>query len=317
MFVTMQLATYIKDLLYRYECVIIPGFGAFLTQHHPAKIDAGGHNFHPPGKTLSFNRQLQTNDGLLANHLASVEDCGYETALQRIRNFTGKLSLELSEGKTVSLDKIGDFTLNPEGSVQFFPLENQNFSTASFGLSSFSSPQILREVYKNEVEELEEKVPLLFTPERRTTRPYLKYAAVGLLALLATGLGGLKIYEGTVEKHNFAEKQQANILVEEEIQEATFVIDNPLPAIQLMLEKETGKYHVMAGAFRIEANADKKVSQLIDKGFHARRIGKNKYGLHQVVYSSHAGRLDALKALRTIKHTENKSAWLLVNELSK
>ena len=33
MFVFMQLATYISDLLYRYECVIIPGFGAFLTQY--------------------------------------------------------------------------------------------------------------------------------------------------------------------------------------------------------------------------------------------------------------------------------------------
>ena len=71
----MQITTYINDLLYRYECVIIPGFGALLTQYHSARIDSDTHVLFPPSKTLSFNRQLQTNDGLLANHIASVEKC--------------------------------------------------------------------------------------------------------------------------------------------------------------------------------------------------------------------------------------------------
>jgi len=62
----MQLATYIKDLLYRYECVIIPGFGAFLTQYQSATINSANNSIFPPGKQVSFNRQLQTNDGLLA-----------------------------------------------------------------------------------------------------------------------------------------------------------------------------------------------------------------------------------------------------------
>ena len=67
----MQLSPYIKDLLYRYECVIIPGFGAFLANYTSATIDADSSTFYPPGKTISFNIQLQTNDGLLANYVAS------------------------------------------------------------------------------------------------------------------------------------------------------------------------------------------------------------------------------------------------------
>ncbi len=311
----MQLATYINDLLYRYECVIIPGFGAFLTQYHSAKIDTD--TFYPPGKTLSFNRQLQTNDGLLANYVASVENCSYETALQKIRNFTGKLSLQLSEGETVSLKRIGEFFLNGEKSVQFLPSEKENFSTASFGLSSFVSHKINREVYKENVRTLEEKTPILFTPERRTAKPYLRYAAVGLIAIAITGLGGLKIYEGQVQKHNFAEKQKADMLVESQIQEATFVIESPLPAINVTLPKQIGKYHIVAGAFRIEDNAHKKIAQLTAKGFSPKLIGKNKYGLHQVVYSSYEDRLEALQSLRSIKRTENKDAWLLVQELKK
>ena len=63
----MQLETYISDLLYRYECVIIPEFGAFLTQPVSAKVDISSNTFYPPKKVLSFNEQLKNNDGLLAN----------------------------------------------------------------------------------------------------------------------------------------------------------------------------------------------------------------------------------------------------------
>ncbi|WP_290629154.1 SPOR domain-containing protein [Altibacter sp.] len=312
---SMQLATYIHDLLYRYECVIIPGFGAFLTHYHSAHIDAEDQTFYPPGKTLAFNRQLQTNDGLFANYVASVEGCSYETALQKIRNFTGKLSLKLSEGETVVLPKIGEFQLNTEGSVQFTPSVSENYSAASFGLSSFISAQISRDVHNKEVDVLLEKAPISFSPEKRTAVPYLKYAAVGLIAIALTGFGGMKWYENEVQKYNFAEKQKANTLVENQIQEATFVITNPLPTLSLTLPKETGKYHVVAGAFRIEENATKKIHQLTDKGYTPRLIGKNRYGLHQVIYSSHEQRLDALRALYTIQQTENKDAWLLVQEL--
>ncbi len=317
MFVYMQLATYISDLLYRYECVIIPGFGAFLTQYQSAKIDVNTHTFTPPGKAVMFNRQLQTNDGILANYVANVENCSYTLALQKIRNFTGELSLQLSEGNTVRLENVGDFHLNEERAVQFQPSENGNFSTAAFGLGSFTTQEISREVYRKEVKALEEKAPIHFTPERRTAPAYLKYAAIGLLAITLAGFGGMKFYEGQVQDHNFAEKQKAESLVESQIQEATFVFDNPLPAVRINVPKEQGKYHIVAGAYRIEANAQKKIDQLVAKGFTPKAIGVNRYGLHQVIYSSHEDRLEALRALRTIKTTESKDAWLLVKELDK
>jgi len=308
----VQLATYIQDLLYRYECVIIPGFGAFLTQYQSARIDGESQTLYPPGKTIAFNRQLQTNDGLLANYIASVDGSTYETALSKLRHFTGTLSLQLSEGETVTLENIGAFYLNKEQSVQFIPSEKGNFSTASFGLHSFVSKEITREATLKDA--VEEEVPMLFTPERRE-RPYLKYAAIGLIALSVAGLGGVKLYESKVEQHNFVERQKADSLVEKQIQEATFVIKNPLPAVSLTVPKQTGKYHIVAGAFRIEENAHKKIEQLKEKGFAARYIGENRYGLHQVVYSSHKDRLEALQNLRTVKNTENKAAWLLVQEL--
>ncbi|MDA9587069.1 SPOR domain-containing protein, partial [Flavobacteriaceae bacterium] len=34
----MQLSVYIEELLYKYECVTIPHFGAFLTRYLPAQV---------------------------------------------------------------------------------------------------------------------------------------------------------------------------------------------------------------------------------------------------------------------------------------
>ena len=125
----------------------------------------------------------------------------------------------------------------------------------------------------------------------------------------------MKLYENSVHNHNYVEKQRADSLIENQIQEATFIIDNPLPTINLTVKKSVGKYHVIAGAFRIESNAYKKISQLKEKGYEAMMIGVNKYGLHQVAYSSFEDRNEAGRALKQIQKVDNADAWLLVQKI--
>lgn len=311
----MQLSQHIKDLLYRYECVIIPGFGAFLTQYQSARIDTNTHTFYPPSKTLSFNRQLQTNDGILANYIAVIENSSYETSLQQLRKFTSDLSMKLINGETIVLKNIGELYLNEEQSVQFDPSENINYNTHSFGLAQFVSPIINREVQKEIVETKADKVPIYIGSEKRFVPKYFKYAATAIIAVSIAGLGSMKLYENSVQNYNYVEKQRADSLIENQIQEATFVIDNPLPTINLTVKRTTGNYHVIAGAFRIKTNADKKINQLREKGFDAKMIGINKYGLHQVAYSSFEDRIEATRSLRQIKRTDNSDAWLLVQQI--
>ena len=87
-----------------------------------------------------------------------------------------------------------------------------------------------------------------------------------------------------------------------------------MPSITLQVAKEVQNYHVVAGAFRIEENAHKKVAQLQASGFEAELLGKNRYGLHQVSYASFSTREEASAALAKIKQTEAPEAWLLVTE---
>ncbi len=311
----MQLETYISDLLYRYECVIVPEFGAFLTQRESAKVHESTNAFYPPKKILSFNEQIQKNDGLLVHYIADVEKIPFEAALNKIQKRIKSLKSYLIQGETLTFDNIGEMFLNSEGKIQFEPSYHLNYLTDAFGLSQFVSPSVTREVYKEEVEELEETIPLTFTPEKRKARPYLRYAAVALIALTIGSVGMSRFYVNQIETHNQLAQEEANKQLEHKIQEATFIIDNPLPAVTLNVDKQSGRYHIVAGAFRVEANSAKKVNQLQKLGYDARIIGVNKYGLHEVVYQSFEDRIEALQALRKIRYNHNKAAWLLVKEL--
>ncbi|MBQ0741092.1 SPOR domain-containing protein, partial [Aquimarina celericrescens] len=79
-----------------------------------------------------------------------------------------------------------------ENTLQFEPAQGVNYLTEAFGLQSFASPAIRREIYKKEVEAIEEVAPLTFTPEKRQERPYLQYAAVAAIVLGIGGFFGLK-----------------------------------------------------------------------------------------------------------------------------
>ncbi|GGD16502.1 HU domain-containing protein [Hyunsoonleella pacifica] len=310
----MQLETFISDLLYRYECVIVPDFGAFLTERQSATINKDTNSFYPPRKVIAFNEQIQNNDGLLARYISDVEKIPFEVAVKKIKKRVKILKSYLTQGETITFNNIGEIIFNNEGKIVFEPSYNLNYLTNAFGLSQFTSEAITREVYKETVTAIEEAAPIVITPEKRKNRGYFKYAAVALIALTLGGVLASKYYVGEIEEHNMLAEAQAKQQLDSTIQKATFSL-NPLPAITLNVTKQTGNYHIVAGAFRVEENCDKKVAQLKAEGFSARKIGANRYGLHQVVYASYEGRLDALKALKNIKRTHNKDAWLLVEKL--
>ena len=310
----MQLETYISDLLYRYDCVVVPSFGAFITNRVSAVVNESTQTFYPPKKVLSFNEQLQGNDGLLINYFAEVEKIPYQVAQEKLSKIVKSLKSFLIAGETIQLKNIGELQLNSDGKIVFEPSHKINYLTDAFGLSQYNYAIIERQKEVIAKKTLEKEPIPLVKPEKKKV-PYIKYAAAAVLILALGGFAGVKLYNNSIERHNLQAIEEANKELDNKIQEATFVIENPLPAIHLELEKQSGNYHIVAGAFRVKANSQKKVDPLKDKGYKARIIGLNKYGLHEVVYSSYEDRLEALRALRTIRREHNADAWLLVKKL--
>ena len=310
----MKIELYISQLLYRYQCVTVPGFGAFLTEFQSTQLDEMSHSFYPPKKMVSFNPFIKNNDGLLANHLAEVEKIPYETAVSAIHNEVSHWKTKIQELGNFSIKNIGDFSLNAENNIVFVPADQINYLKESFGLSIFVSPSIKREVYKEQVLQLEEVTPIIFTPERKRNYSALKYAAVFLISAGIAGTVGYKFYEKKIAEETLVVQSNVQKKVNQKIQEATFYISNPLPSVTLAVPAKKLPYHVVAGAFRIESNAEKHHQRLLKLGFKAERLSPNKHGLFPVLYGSYSSYSEAQQVMRDIHKLENKDAWLLIQE---
>lgn len=312
----MQIEKHISDLLYRYQCVTVPGFGAFLTETVSAHVTGSASSFFPPKKVVSFNANVKNNDGLLANHVALQEKMSYELAVIKIGDVVNEWTYMLQNRNRVVLKNIGEISVNNEMNWVFEPANTINYLTDSFGLTPFVSPEITREVLKQEVEALEEKAPIIFTPERKKDYSYLKYAAIFVVMLGAGGFGYKTYYDQQIETKTLAVQKKVQEKVQQQIQEATFVISAPVEAVELSVAapvEEKMPYHLVAGAYRSEENANKAISELKAAGFeNAKMLPMNKHNLYPVVYGSFKNLNEAQTERKNIQKSHNAEAWLLI-----
>ena len=291
----MNLDKYIEDLLYRNECVVIPNFGAFITSVNSANLNNEG-VFTPPSKSISFNKKIKKNDGVLANYIAELNNISFDEAMKLIKLNVSNFNNDILNKKDIVFSKVGVISIK-EGLTEFTSYTNINYLKDSFGLSSVSSSFIKRN---------KKKVPF---------SNFSKYAATLIVGLLISSF----VYNNELNKiaqKNIIAYQQADLLIEKEIQKATFVIENPLPLVKMIVKENIGGFHVVAGSFSVEENSFTRLKQLKNKGYKARKIGQNKFGLFQVAYSSFHTRSDADMALEQIRIFDNKAAWILNKEIN-
>lgn len=182
----IQIDIYISDLLYRYDCVVIPEFGGFVANYASAKIQAVQHKIVPPSKQLSFNKNLKTNDGLLSKHIAERRSISYEEANEFIRSFVNQSIEGLNKGDKIRIEKVGVLHLDPERNIQFTAEEQNDYLLDSFGLGALRVQPIKREGAKERIEEQIQKViPFSDDQEKKKKRAYWPAAAMLILLLVA------------------------------------------------------------------------------------------------------------------------------------
>lgn len=312
----MKIEHYISQLLYRYQCVTVPGFGAFLTEIQSAQLQENSHSFFPPKKQLSFNSYLKNNDGLLANHIAQSEKINYEVSVSVIENQVYEWKIRLQEMGSISLKNIGEIVVNSEKNLVFIPHEHTNYHTESFGLTSYVSPAIKREVYKQEVELLEEKAPIAFTPEKRGNS-FLKYAAIFVFGSSIVGAGGYlgnNFYQNKIASETLLVETKVQQKINQKIQEATFFIPGPIieeVKNNIVVEKNKS-YHLVAGVYNKAFFANQYCEELQKLGYDAQKLEANKYGLYTVLYGSYSTNEEAVAALQSIQQGHNKKAWIMI-----
>lgn len=166
----MKVLQYISDLLLEHDCVIVPGFGAFIANHIPASIQPVIHSFVPPHKEILFNSGLKHNDGLLASYISRKEKISYDEAWAVISNFVFECNRQLKENRKLEFPRVGTIIPDQYDFPQFSQDTEHNFLLSSYGLTSFISPAIQREG-------IEKRIEKVFS-ENRTIRSERKSSGV-------------------------------------------------------------------------------------------------------------------------------------------
>ena len=138
----ISMIEHIEYLMLSNDCVVVPGFGAFIAQYTSSNNCAKNSTFTSPKRSISFNASINHNDGLLANSIAKKALIPYAEALKQIEKSTTICRQALSDGSEVPFGRLGFFISNAEGHIEFIPFHHELANDDFFGLQSFSFPTL-------------------------------------------------------------------------------------------------------------------------------------------------------------------------------
>ncbi|HUW92234.1 MAG TPA: SPOR domain-containing protein [Bacteroidales bacterium] len=314
---------YIRELLFGHDCVIVPGFGAFIGNFTPARIDREEGMFYPPAKKITFNRHLTTNDGLLIGHLSVRKGLSYGEAREIVTEYADVLRRRISVREQVSLEHIGTFSTNREGTIIFEPDMDANYLLTSYGLDSYHRRPVADFDIRKRVLELPEK-PSVRQP---SVKRLLTRAAViiPLLVTMALVPFNNKIFKGKVAESTLnplataelefnraqingeagAAKIDSEVTVSSEANVDPAVIEPVVkeePETVFIPAQPAFRYMLITGSFQTESNALTMVEKLRSKGYNP-EVAAGPGGflrVSAVTFESFAEAKTALASLNTV-----------------
>ena len=269
----MDITLYIRELLFGHDCVIVPDFGGFIGNYNTARIDKSTGEFLPPVKKISFNKNLNSNDGLLIGKISEANGIDFSEARTIVAKYVSELHRKLNSGETVVFEHIGTFVNNHEGNVQFEPDDKANYCLSSFGLESFQCfPLEGYEVRKRVLKPIDDEVI-----KRVHLRKILWRAAVivPLLGLMVAAPLKTDLFKSKVEISTLNPLATAELEHNREAINNSALTENVtiIPSVEIsnvlepVVEEITVQYQLITGSFKSAANAQKQVEALAKSGF--------------------------------------------------
>jgi hypothetical protein len=275
----VDVTAHIRELLFGHDCVIVPGFGGFIGNYTPARIDRSTDTFYPPVKKISFNRNLNHNDGLLVGKISGSNKINYGDARNLVEEFVAGIRKKLEKGEKVVFDNIGSFVNNHEGNIQFEPDSSFNYHLDSYGLEPFQCLPLEGYDVRKRILRNIEKDPV----KQASIRKIMWRAAVivPLLSLivavsLKTELFRTKVEATTMNPLVTAEFENNKKAVDESNSiRAPQIKENAKPVftevstaeVAVPVATSVSAYYVITGSFKSKENAESQLNMLKEEGF--------------------------------------------------
>lgn len=320
-----DLNKYISGLLFIHDCVILPGFGGFISNYKNAKLDDLSYTLHPPKKDILFNKNLTYNDGLLINYLSRNLSISYREAEDLVKTEVQKAWFALEEENEVVFEGIGKFEYDKSKNLSFTPNVTENYLTESYGLSSFRFPPLNYEKSAQTLNSSYNSIEM-----NNGFRQTLKWAAiaipiVGILALVpyvknnkqeVANLGfTIENEDIPIENTHSAMVSDTNIsgMINQTTDKRTalFYAEEPkIPIKKPELENKT--FFIIGASYKDVKNANQHAEEFAAKGYNTQVIETN--NLFRVSIASFDSKVNALHELRRLRNTEqNDNVWLYAN----
>lgn len=329
---------YIHELLQTHNCVIIPNFGGFVCNYKPAKLI--NNIWQPPYKQVAFNEKLNTNDGLLASHIAINEKLPYNHALDSITLFVDNLKSSLYNNKKTEIEKVGAFTLSATGEV-LFEDKSIDLLPETYGLSKINvlplNNEAIHTAIERQIKQQKQKNQQKTKIRKFNTKVIVPTtaAAAALALVVSLNISPIKsqfrnyssyffntsqntVYNPNNQLLNFDKDFQLidnkeDTLFFEWLKNKVKKQNTPIGKEQLTIELAK-KYFIIGGCFSKQTNAEDFVKTLLEKGYNAGILDKKINNLIPVYYEGYANITEANSKMENIKINENSNIWLHKSE---
>ena len=277
----MDITLYIRELLFGHDCVIVPGFGGFIGNYTAARINKSTGDFSPPVKQISFNKNLNTNDGLLIGRIAGANSIDFNEARTVVTKYVTELRRKLNNGETVIFEHIGAFVNNQEGNAQFEPDGKANYCLSSFGLEPFQCFQLNGYDVRKRIIKPADKDPVKSEHLRKIM--WRAAVVVPLLTLMVVAPLKTDLFKSKVETSTLNPLATAEFELNKEAIDKSVLTENieiPAPvevsnvsevSTPVVVKEEivvpSVHYQIITGSFKLAENAQKQVNELTKRGF--------------------------------------------------
>lgn len=254
---------HIEYLITCHDCVVVPGWGAFIANYDASTYDATKNVMARPRRSIGFNASVSHNDGLLAQSLMRREGIGYNAAMKFIADSVTTFRQQLSLDGEVSMGRLGYFRRNEGRFIEFVPFYHANGSDQFYGLGDLEIKDVAT-LERDATAAEEESVAAIVPKERNLFSRKAIRTAASVAVLL--GLGVLLSTPIIVDREQQSmasmapaltapQPQQLGVTVEQGVssQGITTVTANPTIA---SVGNESGHYYMVIATLRDQHELD-------------------------------------------------------------